>query len=40
MLIPVTLALISRRRWVQWAAGLGLLAMLITFTIIFSGTLS
>jgi len=39
MLIPVTLALIFRRRWIQWAAGLCFLAMLITFTIIFSSKL-
>ena len=40
MLIPTVLALISRRRWVQWAAGLCYLAMLLAYTIMFCSTLS
>jgi len=39
MLIPTVLALISQNRWVQWAAGLCFLAMLIGFTIMFSSRL-
>jgi hypothetical protein len=39
MFIPTILALASRTRWAQWAAGLSLLAMVIAFTIIFSNTL-
>jgi len=39
MLIPTTLALISRNRWVQWAAGLCFLALMIGFTVMFSSTL-
>ncbi len=40
MLIPTVLALVSRARWVQWAAGLGFLAMVLTYTILFCSTLS
>jgi hypothetical protein len=34
------LALVSRARWVQWAAGLSYLVMLMWYTIAFCGTLS
>ena len=37
--IPILLGLLSRLRWAQWAAGLGFLAMLITYLILFCGTL-
>jgi hypothetical protein len=40
MLIPTALALISRNRQVQWAAGLCFLAMLMGFTIMLSSTLN
>jgi hypothetical protein len=40
MLIPVTLALVSRARWAQWLAGLWFLAMIVGYTIAFCGTLS
>ena len=39
-LIPTVLALVSRKRWVQWAAGLCYLAMVIAYTILFCSTLS
>jgi hypothetical protein len=40
MLIPTVLALASRTRWVQWAAGLCFLAMVAGYTIMFCGALS
>ena len=40
MLIPVTLALVSRARWAQWLAGLLYLAMILGYTIAFCSTLS
>jgi hypothetical protein len=40
MLIPTVLALISRKRWAQWAGGLCFLAMMIGYTIAFCSTLS
>ena len=40
MLLPTLLALASRKRWVQWAAGLGFLAMMIVYTVVFCITLS
>jgi hypothetical protein len=39
MLIPTVLGLVSHNRRVQWAAGLGLLGMVIVFTILFSSKL-
>jgi hypothetical protein len=39
-IIPTLLGLVSRRRWVQWAAGVGLLAMLITYLVLFCATLT
>jgi hypothetical protein len=39
MLIPTALALISRRRWVQWAGGLGFMAMMLVYTIMFCSNL-
>jgi len=40
MLVPSVLGLVSRKRWIQWAAGLCLLAMVIGYTIAFYSTLS
>ena len=40
MFIPTLTALVSRKRWVQWAAGLCYLAMVFGYTIAFCGTLS
>jgi hypothetical protein len=40
MFIPTLTALISRKRWVQWAAGLCYLAMILGYTIAFCSTLS
>ena len=40
MLILSLLGLLSRRRWIQWAAGFCLLAMVIGYTIAFYSTLS
>src|SRR5437764_4633356 len=40
MFIPTLAALISRKRWVQWAAGLCWLAMILGYTIMFCSTLS
>jgi len=40
MLIPTVLALVSRTRWVQWAAGLCFLAITIGYTVEFCSTLS
>lgn len=40
MLIPTVLALVSRTRWVQWAAGLCYLVMVLGYTIAFYSTLS
>lgn len=40
MLIPTVVALVSRRRWIQWAAGLAFLAMMIGYTVAFCSTLS
>ena len=39
MFIPTLSALVSRKRWVQWAAGLCYLAMVLGYTIAFCGTL-
>jgi hypothetical protein len=39
MFIPTVLGLASRKRWVQWAAGLCYLAMLLGYTIVFYSTL-
>ncbi|PZR76913.1 MAG: hypothetical protein DLM73_01105 [Chthoniobacterales bacterium] len=40
MFIPTVLALVFRKRWVQWAAGLCYLAMVLAYTILFCSTLS
>ena len=40
MLIPSVLGLVSRQRWIQWAAGFCLLAMVIGYTIAFYSALS
>ena len=40
MLIPTVLALVSRKRWIQWAAGLVFMAMMIGYTVAFCRTLS
>ncbi len=40
MFIPTLAALISRKRWIQWAAGLCYLAMILGYTIVFCSTLS
>ena len=40
MLFPTVIALVSRTRWVQWAAGLCFLAITIAYTIAFYSTLS
>jgi hypothetical protein len=40
IMIPTTLALISKNRVVQWAAGVCFLVTIIGFAILFSGTLS
>ena len=40
MFIPTLTALVSRKRWIQWAAGLCYLAMILGYTIAFCGTLS
>jgi hypothetical protein len=40
MLIPTLLALVSRTRWIQWAAGLSFLAMVIGYLVAFCSTLS
>jgi hypothetical protein len=40
MFIPTMLGLLSGKRWVQWAAGLCFLAMIIGYTVVFCGTLS
>jgi hypothetical protein len=40
MLILALLGLVSRKRWIQWTAGLCSLAMLIGYTIAFYSTLS
>ena len=40
MLIPTVVGFVSRTRWVQWAAGLCYLAMLIGYTILFCSALS
>ena len=39
MFIPAVLGLVSRKRWVQWAAGLCYLAMVLAYTIMFCSTL-
>lgn len=39
MLVPIVTALFSRNRFIQWAAGLVFLAMLVGFTVLFSSTL-
>jgi len=40
MFIPTLAALVSRKRWVQWAAGLCYLVMILGYTIAFCRTLS
>jgi hypothetical protein len=40
MFIPTLTGLVSRKRWVQWAAGLCYLAMLLGYTIAFCSSLS
>ncbi|MEY2490861.1 MAG: hypothetical protein QOC70_2803 [Verrucomicrobiota bacterium] len=40
MFIPTLLGLMSRKRWVQWAAGFCYLALLLGYTILFYSTLS
>ncbi|HJT45048.1 MAG TPA: hypothetical protein VJ721_02140 [Chthoniobacterales bacterium] len=40
MFIPTVLGLLSDKRWAQWAAGLGFLAMMLAYTIIFCSQLS
>ncbi len=40
MFVPTAFALASRKRWVQWAAGLCYLALLLGYTILFYSTLS
>src|SRR5437762_10738288 len=40
MFIPTLAALVSRKRWIQWAAGLCYLVMILGYTIAFCGTLS
>ena len=40
MLVPTVLALISRRRWLQWTAGIAFLAMMIGYTVAFCSSLS
>jgi hypothetical protein len=40
MFIPTLSALVCRKVWVQWAAGLCYLAMVLGYTIAFCGTLS
>jgi len=40
MFVPPMLALAIPARWAQWLAGIALLAMMIGFTIAFSGVLS
>jgi hypothetical protein len=40
MFIPTLTALVSRKRWVQWAAGLCYLAMILGYTIAFCSSLS
>ena len=39
MFVPVGLALLSQARWAQWTGGIGLLVMIVGFTVAFSGTL-
>ena len=40
MLIPTVAALVSEKRWIQWAAGLSFLAMMLGYTIAFCSSLS
>jgi len=40
LMVPALVALISRNRAVQWLAGIAFLAVLIAFTILFTGKLS
>ncbi|MEO6971517.1 MAG: hypothetical protein ABI217_11550 [Chthoniobacterales bacterium] len=40
MLIPTVFALLSRRRWIQWVAGVCVLAMVLGYTIEFYSTLN
>jgi hypothetical protein len=40
MLIPTVAALVSEKRWIQWAAGLCFLAMMLAYTIAFCSSLS
>jgi len=40
MLIPTVLGMVSRKRWVQWVAGLCYLASILGYTIAFYSTLS
>jgi hypothetical protein len=39
MFIPTVLGLVSDKRWAQWTAGLGFLAMMLVYTIVFCNTL-
>jgi hypothetical protein len=40
MFVPTVLALVFRNRWMQWAAGLCYLALILVYTIAFCHTLS
>jgi hypothetical protein len=40
MFIPTVAGMVSRKRWVQWAAGFCYLAMVLGYTIVFYSTLS
>jgi hypothetical protein len=40
MFIPTVVGLVSRKRWIQWAAGLCFLAMMVGYTIAFCRTIS
>jgi hypothetical protein len=40
MFVPTVLALVSRKPWAQWVAGLCYLVLLLTYTIMFCSTLS
>ena len=40
MLIPTVAALVSEKRWIQWAAGLSFLAMMLVYTIAFCSSLN
>ena len=40
MPIPTVAALVSEKRWIQWAGGLSFLAMMLAYTIAFCSSLS